>query len=386
MGKFQFMEAELERLKEANLYRTVKVFQSPQSRRVLLDGKAYLMLSSNSYLDLCNDPSVKQFVKQVAEQYGTGTGGARLTTGTSELTARLEQQIAKFKGTESAMVFNTGYMANVGVLSAICDKSWTIFSDALNHASIIDGCRLSKAKIVVYRHNDMEDLERKIQEYVPEKGLIVSDGVFSMDGDVVNLPKLQELADRYGLLSVIDEAHATGVIGATGRGTAEYYHMEQGADITVGTLSKSVGSEGGFVCGEGVLIDYLKNKARSFIFSTAMSPVKVAASLKGLELMTDSTHRTERLQGNIRFFCDCLQEQGISVQTDSAIVPILIGEEGKAMQVAERLFRHGYFVSAIRYPTVEKGAARLRITLMATHEKEELQEASREIGEAIHSI
>lgn len=386
MNKFAFMEAELERLAAENLYRRTKAFTSPQSRRVTLDGRELLMLSSNSYLDYCNDPAVKAYVRIVAESHGTGTGGARLISGTSDLTDTLERTLADYKGTESALVFNTGYMANVGVISAICNRDWVIFSDALNHASIIDGCRLSKARIVVYRHNDMDDLEAKIQETVPDKGLIVSDGVFSMDGDIVNLPRLTQIADRYGLLSMIDEAHATGVIGKTGRGTAEHFGMAHGADITVGTLSKAVGSEGGFVCGSRVLIEYLKNKARSFIFSTAMSPVTVAASLKAVEQMAADPSRTTQLQENIRYFCEELRTHGVEADSETAIIPIVIGDEKKTLAVAARLFAEGYFVSAIRYPTVEKGGARLRVTLMATHTKQELTDAAAAIAAAIREI
>jgi 8-amino-7-oxononanoate synthase len=386
MSKLDFMKAELSLLEDAHLYRRTTAFDSPQSRWVTQKGKRLLMLSSNSYLDFCSDPTVKSFVQETAERYGTGTGGARLTTGTSDLTDQLEQAIANFKGTEAALVFNTGYMANVGVISAICSKDWVIFSDSLNHASIIDGCRLSKAKIVVYRHNDMDDLEEKLRQFAPEKGLVVSDGVFSMDGDIVNLPRLVALCDRYNVLSMIDEAHATGVVGETGRGTAEHFHMDHGADITVGTLSKAVGSEGGFVCGEQVLIEYLKNKARSFIFSTAMSPVTVAASLSAVTQMTESAERTVRLQENIAYFCEALKEQGIEAQSETAIIPIIIGDEAAAMDIASRLREQGYYVSAIRYPTVERGSARLRITLMATHTKEELAQAASAIGAAVRQV
>lgn len=383
MNQFGLLQAELDRLRQEHLYRTTRAFASPQSRHVVLDGKQFLMLSSNSYLDFCNDPRIKDAAKRAIDTYGTGSGGARLTTGTSLLTEQLENALAKWKGTEQALVFNTGYMANVGTISAICDREWTIFSDELNHASIIDGCRLSRAKIVVYRHNDMEDLERKIQETAPEKGLIVSDGVFSMDGDIVNLPQLIALAQRYGLLSMIDEAHATGVIGKTGRGTAEHFGLTHGADITLGTLSKSIGSEGGFVCGDRVLIEYLKNKARSFIFSTALSPVTVATACRGVELMMESPERTQWLQRNVEFFCNALRKNGILVESETAIIPIMIGEESAALAVAEELFQEGFYISAIRYPTVAKGAARLRITLMATHTPEELANAAEKIAAAI---
>ena len=383
MDKFGFMRRELGRLREQNLYRELRNFSSAQTRHVELGGKRLLMLSSNSYLDFCADEDIKKFAVEAARKFGTGTGGARLTTGSSLLTEALEKRLAEFKNTEAALTFNTGYMANLGTISAICDKTWTIFSDELNHASIIDGCRLSKAKIVVYRHSDMADLRGKISELRPEKALIVSDGVFSMDGDIVHLPELTEIADEFGALSMIDEAHATGVIGKTGRGTAEHFGMAHGADISLGTLSKALGSEGGFVCGNATLIEFLRNKARSFIFSTALSPVTVAASLKALEKLMASPERTQRLQKNVTFFCSELLKNGISARSETAIVPILIGSEAKAAEVAAKLFERGCFVSAIRYPTVARGEARLRVTLMASHEEAELSAAAAEIARTI---
>lgn len=383
MDKFDFMRRELERLREQNLYRDLRNFSSAQTRHVELGGRRLLMLSSNSYLDLCADTDIQNFAIETARKFGTGSGGARLTTGSSLLTAELEKRLAAFKHAEAALTFNTGYMANLGTISAICDKTWTIFSDELNHASIIDGCRLSKAKIIVYRHNDMADLRGKISELNPEKSLIVSDGVFSMDGDIVKLPDLLKIADEFGAISMIDEAHATGVIGKTGRGTAEHFGMERGADISLGTLSKAIGSEGGFVCGSATLIEFLRNKARSFIFSTAVSPVTVAASLKALEKLMASPERTLKLQKNVDFFCRELLKNGISARSETAIVPIMIGSEAKATEVAAKLFERGYFVSAIRYPTVARSEARLRVTLMASHEKAELSAAAAEIARAI---
>lgn len=285
----------------------------------------------------------------------------------------LEQAIAAFKNREAALVFNTGYMTNVGILSALTQKGDIIYSDQLNHASIIDGCRLSKADLVVYRHNDMDDLEEKIKAHPEKRGIIVSDGVFSMDGDIVNLPRLTELAGRYGLLSMIDEAHATGVIGATGRGTEEYYGMEGSVDVLMGTLSKAVGGEGGFVCGSRSLIEYLVNKARSFIFSTALSPVSMAADLEGLRLIMEQPERVQKLQENIRFCCAALNARGIDAASETAIIPIIIGGEARAMRVMELLKERGYYISAIRYPTVAKGSARLRLALMSSHTREDLE-------------
>lgn len=367
-----WLSKELDGLRRQNLYRTMTVLEGPQTTVVKAEGQVQCLFSSNNYLDLANDPEVKAAARGALEQYGVGAGGSRLTTGTGPLHVRLEEELARFKGREAALVFNTGYMANVGILSALVGRGDVIFSDQLNHASIIDGCRLSGAEVVIYRHNDMDDLEDKLKLHSGRRGLIVSDGVFSMDGDLVSLPRLVELAKRYGMCTMIDEAHATGVVGATGRGTEEHYHMEGSVDVLMGTLSKAVGSEGGFVCGSKELIQYLTNKARSFIFSTALSPVTMAAGLRGLQKIQEEPQRVAALRDNMAFLCRELERYGISAQSDSAILPILVGEEKRAMAAMEELKQRGYYVSAIRYPTVARGSARLRVALMSSHTREEL--------------
>lgn len=367
-----WLSEELDGLRRQNLYRTMTVLEGPQTTVVKAEGQVQCLFSSNNYLDLANDPEVKAAARGALEQYGVGAGGSRLTTGTGPLHVRLEEELARFKGREAALVFNTGYMANVGILSALVGRGDVIFSDQLNHASIIDGCRLSGAEVVIYRHNDMDDLEDKLKLHSGRRGLIVSDGVFSMDGDLVSLPRLVELAKRYGMCTMIDEAHATGVVGATGRGTEEHYHMEGSVDVLMGTLSKAVGSEGGFVCGSAELIQYLTNKARSFIFSTALSPVTMAAGLRGLQKIQEEPQRVVQLRNNMAFLCRELERYGISAQSDSAILPILVGEEKRAMAAMEELKQRGYYVSAIRYPTVARGSARLRVALMSSHTREEL--------------
>lgn len=373
MDKWERIDSELLQLKNGSLFRKMTVFDSAQTAAVTVEGKKQHLFSSNSYLDLSSEPRIKEYAGRILNEYGAGSGGSRLTTGTTRIHIELEQAIAAFKNREAALIFNTGYMANVGILSALPQKGDIIYSDQLNHASIIDGCRLSKADLVVYRHNDMDDLEEKIKAHPGKRGIIVSDGVFSMDGDIVNLPRLTELAGRYGLLSMIDEAHATGVIGATGRGTEEYFGMEGSVDVLMGTLSKAVGGEGGFVCGSRSLIEYLVNKARSFIFSTALSPVSMAADLEGLRLIMEQPERVQKLQENIRFCCAALNARGIDAASETAIIPIIIGGEARAMRVMELLKERGYYISAIRYPTVAKGSARLRLALMSSHTREDLE-------------
>ncbi|MCB6993799.1 aminotransferase class I/II-fold pyridoxal phosphate-dependent enzyme [bacterium 210820-DFI.6.37] len=391
MNKWGFMEKALEDLKKSSLYRTVIPLEGPQSAYVTYEGRKLLMLASNAYLDLCDDPRIKEYTIEVIKRYGTGSGGSRLTTGTTELHVRLEKALARFKGREAALVFNTGFAANTGILPAVCQEGGVIFSDEMNHASIIDGCHLAKAKTVVYRHNDMADLERKTLREWRESGrkgedffgLVVSDGVFSMDGDIVNLPELIRVTEKYGLLSMIDEAHSVGVLGKHGRGVEEHFHMEGSVDILMGTLSKAFGSEGGYVCGSDTLISYLRNKARSFIFSTSLSPATIAAALRAVELLEAEPQRTARLQENVRWFCQCLKEQGMDVWSETAVIPIRIGDEGKAAQVSRRLLEQGYYISAIRYPTVKKGQAILRAALMSAHTKEDLRRAAKAIAEAV---
>ena len=378
------LKNKLRQLQQENLYRSIRIMDSQQSSHVHTGGREMLLLSSNSYLDLAAVPEVKQAAAQAALTWGAGSGGSRLTTGTMRLHEELENALARFKHTEAALLFNTGYMANLGIISAFADKESIIFSDEYNHASIIDGCRLSGAKIIVYKHNDMEDLENKLQQTAYRKGIIVSDAVFSMDGDIADLPQLTELGKRYGLLTMVDEAHATGVIGAAGKGIAEYYNYSCQADITMGTLSKALGSEGGFVCADQLFIDYLSNKARSFIFSTAQCPAALGAALKSLQLLEAQPEMVQRLQHNIRFFCRCLQEKGIAADSETAIIPIIIGDEAVALNISQELYEQGILIPAIRYPTVAKGAARLRAALMSTHTDAELRQAAKAIGAAVN--
>ena len=382
-----FTKDALEAARANNTYRTLRHISSPEASHVTIAGKDTVLLASNSYLDLANVFELKQAMADAVLEWGTGSGGARLTTGNKTPHDELEEFIAKFKGEEAAIAFNTGYMANVGTISALCGKNDFIFSDELNHASIIDGIRLSRAKCFVYKHNDMADLERVILEAKGAasdfRGLIVTDAVFSMDGDLANLPELLRIAKAHDVLLMIDEAHATGVLGRTGRGLAEHYNCEH-ADVTVGTLSKAVAAEGGFVAGSKQLIEFLKNKSRSFIFTTAMAPAVAAAALHNLQFIDAHPERVQQLRDNVKFFCDTLRLHGLQVpQTQSAIIPIIIGDEAKALRISETLQNEGVLIPAIRYPTVAKGQARLRASLMATHTQEELAQAAKEIAEVL---
>lgn len=372
--------------KSQQLYRNTKEISSAQAAHIIYQGQNQLMLASNDYLGLIDHPEIKEAAKDAINIYGVGSGGSRLTTGTLPLHNQLETALASFKHTEKALIFNTGYMANVGIISALGVKDSIIFSDELNHASIIDGCRLSHAKTVVYKHNDMKDLAEKLQEHAGCQGLIVTDAVFSMGGDIAPLPDIMALAEQYHVLTMVDEAHATGVIGATGRGIVEHFGLNRQPDVLMGTLSKALAAEGGYVCGSQLLIDYLRNTARSYIFSTSLSPAVLAAATKALELLENQPSMVHQLQENTRIFCKTLQQEGIEAHSDTAIVPIVLHDEELALRVAEELNRQNIFISPIRYPTVPKGQAMLRAALMATHTPEELCQAAHTIGQTISRL
>lgn len=383
---WQIFQDILAQKKSQQLYRNTKEISSAQAAHIIYQGQNQLMLASNDYLGLIDHPEVKEAAKEAINIYGVGSGGSRLTTGTLPLHNQLESALASFKHTEKALIFNTGYMANVGIISALGIKDSIIFSDELNHASIIDGCRLSHAKTVVYKHNDMKDLAKKLQEHAGCQGLIVTDAVFSMGGDIAPLPDIMALAEQYHVLTMVDEAHATGVIGATGRGIAEHFGLKRQPDVLMGTLSKALAAEGGYVCGSQILIDYLRNTARSYIFSTSLSPAVLAAATKALELLENQPSMVHQLQENTRIFCKTLQQEGLEAHSDTAIVPIVLHDEELALRVAEELNRQNIFISPIRYPTVPKGQAMLRAALMATHTPEELCQAAHTIGQTISRL
>ena len=393
------LNEELEELKNNDLERTVDDLRFINSTKAIdSEGKEFIVFGTNNYLGLTHHPDVIK-AAQEASIYGTGSTGSRLTTGASFEARELENNISEFKNVESTLIFNTGYMTNLGVIYALTKENDVIFSDQLNHASIIDGTRISKAKVRVYKHKDTEDLERLIKTELEESPknneannsnfFIISDGVFSMDGDIAPLPELVEIADEYNCTLIIDDAHATGVIGKTGKGTVEYYKDKTGIDLTesvdlqIGTLSKALASEGGFVCGKQAYIDYLINKSRPFIFSTAISPSIIASANAALNLLKENSEKyLNDLNSNTRLMRELLTNAGLNiVDGETPIIPIIIGPAELANKISKELKKEGILVSSIRPPSVPKDMSRLRLTVIATHTKDEIEYTAQKIIE-----
>jgi 8-amino-7-oxononanoate synthase len=370
--KMNWLASELEELKEKGLYRSLSTIESAQTPRIIKDGRELILLSSNNYLGLTTHPKVKKAALEAVEHYGTGSGGSRLTCGNYELYGRLEERIAKFKGTEDAIVFSTGYMANIGTIAAIAGKGDLILSDERNHASIIDGCRLSRADVAVYPHRDTAYVENQLRNSKHHKKLIVTDGIFSMDGDVAPLPEISELAKNYDAMVMVDDAHATGVLGKHRRGTPDYFNVD--VDINMGTLSKALASIGGYVAGSGELIEYLRNKTRAFIYSTALPPPAVAAAAAAIDVIVEE-NPAEKLEQNIAIYKKGLVDMGITITSGTQIIPLMTGETDETMKAASELLRLGVFAQGIRPPTVPEGKGRIRTSLMATHSEQDIAEA-----------
>jgi 8-amino-7-oxononanoate synthase len=385
--KTAFIKETLAAIRREGLYRENISFEPLSATHVkTADGRIHLALASNNYLGLTHHPGVIAACLDAAEKYGTGSGAARLVSGSHPLYEVLEKNLAAFKNTEAAISFGSGYMANIGVISALMNKNDLIFSDALNHASIIDGCRLSGAKIVVFPHADTEALERLLA-HTPCAGkrLIVSDGVFSMDGDIAPLDRLVPLAESFDALLMVDDAHATGVLGE-GRGTAHHFGLEGRVDVEMGTLSKALAAAGGYVAGSKDLISYLVNKARSYIFSTALPPALIAAAAAALDILRESSALVDRLAHNSRFFRTKLVEHGLSPGGGvTPIIPLIVGDNEAALNAARALREEGLIVGAIRPPTVPWGQSRLRLTVSAAHTKEELESAAEKIARILRS-
>ena len=366
---------ELERIKSEGLLRTLRVNRPSGRGRITIEGKEYVNFCSNDYLGLSTDERVVSASRSAAKIYGVGAASSRLLSGTFDIHEELESLLAKFKKSESAIVFPTGYQANLGVISALAGRDDCVIIDRLVHASIIDGCRLSGAKIFVWRHRDCNDLEKilkKTQGY--SQKLIITDAIFSMDGDVASLKEISDLARNYAAMLMVDEAHSTGVFGKTGAGVAEYTGVEDRIDVKMGTLSKAIGSQGGFVCVRNEIKNYLVNKARGFIYTTGLSPLCAVAAIEAIKIIRESEEKRKELLTLANNLRKKLKKLGLNtLDSQSQIIPILIGDTEKTVKVSSELFENGLYAPAIRYPTVPKNLSRIRISLNTNHTEYDLQ-------------
>jgi 8-amino-7-oxononanoate synthase len=382
------IEQRLAELERQGLGRRLRLISGPQGPTVLLEGKPVLLLCSNNYLGLADHPRVREAAAEAAMRWGVGAGASRLVSGTMTIHRRLEERLASFKGSEACLLFGSGYLANLGVIGALAGEGETIFSDELNHASIVDGCRLSRAEVVVYRHRDTENLEWSLRRHGAGAGrLIVTDSVFSMDGDIAPLEEIVELAARYGARTMVDEAHAIGNLGPEGRGAVADAGLEGEIDVTIGTLGKALGSYGAYACARKETVRYLINSARSLIFSTAPPPPAVAGALAALELLQERPHRVQRLRSNARTLRRALAAEGFPVaEVDMHIVPLIVGDERATMRLCQEAIEHGVFAQGIRPPTVAAGTSRLRLTTMASHTASDLEMAASVLGDAARRL
>ena len=376
-NRLNWMEQELDNLKQAGLFNRIRTLSSPQGAHLVVDGKSVLNFCSNNYLGLANHPRMVKAVQDIVTQYGVGPAAVRSIAGTMEIHRQLERRLAAFKGVEAAITFQSGYAANLATIQALVGKEDVIFSDELNHASIIDGARLSGARIVRYAHANPDDLERLINENkgTYNRALIVTDGVFSMDGDVAPLDKICAIANQQDILLMVDDAHGEGVLGRGGRGIVDHFHLHGKVDIEVGTLSKAFGVVGGVVAGSSVVVEWLTQRGRPFLFSSAATPGDVAACLAALDILEESTELVDRLWENARFFKGEMKTLGFDTGVSTTpITPVMLGEAPLAQQFSRELFEDGVFAMALGYPTVPKGKARIRVMISASHAQSDLEQ------------
>jgi len=373
--KLAWVERELENLKKEGLYTTIRTLGSPQGAWLIVDGRKVLNFCSNNYLGLANHPTLVEKAKEAIDKYGVGPGAVRTIAGTMELHVELEKRLAEFKGAEAAISFQSGFNANLATIPAIVDKGDLIISDELNHASIIDGVRLSKAARAIYKHKDMDSLRDVLKENAGKyrRTLIVTDGVFSMDGDIAPLDKIVELAKEYNAITMVDDAHGEGVLGRGGRGIVDHFGLHGQVDIEVGTMSKAFGVVGGYVAGDRRIVEWLRQRGRPFLFSSAMTVPDTAACLAAVNILESSTELVDRLWENARYFQGAMRDLGFDTGfTETPITPVMLGEEKLAQEFSKRLYEEGVFGTAIAYPTVPKGKARIRVMISAAHSKDDL--------------
>ena len=376
IDKFAFIDDEMNRLREASLLLAPRTMGSPADAWMTVDGQRVLNFCANNYLGLANHPRLKEAAKAAIDRWGAGPAAVRVLAGTQALHLELEERLARFKGVESALFVGSGFVANQAVLAPLVGREDVIFSDRLNHASIIDGARLAGAKIVVYEHNDVADCEAKVKENLPNfrRGLLVTDGVFSMDGDIAPLDKLTELAGRCGLITMVDDAHGEGVLGRGGRGIVDHFGLHGVFDIEIGTLSKAFGVIGGVIAGKKRIIDYIRQKARPLLFSSATTPADTAACLAAVDLLEESGELVQRLWDNTRIFSGAMKKMGFDIgHSQTPIVPLMLGDAALAKKFSRALFEQGVFAVAIAFPTVPVGKARIRVMNSASHSPADLE-------------
>ena len=382
MANQKFLEeikVEIENLKDTGLYVNIRTVESAVSSWMVVDGKKVLNLSSNNYLGFANEPRLREAAKRALDEYGIGPAAVRTISGTMSLHLILEKLLAEFKGAEAVISYQSGFKANLSVIPSIVSREDGIFSDELNHASIIDGCRLSRAEIIRYAHADVDDLRKKLAEnrHRFRRALIVTDGVFSMDGDIAPLPEIVKVAKEYDAIVMVDDAHGEGVLGRGGRGIVDHFDLHGEVDIEIGTLSKAFGVVGGYAASSSILVDYIRQKSRPFLFSSAMTVPDTAACIEAVKILQESEDRVKRLWENANYFKKKMKEAGFNTwKSQTPITPIVIGDEKKTQEFARRLFDEGIFVQAIVYPTVPKGTARVRVMISAIHTKEDLDFAA----------
>ena len=372
--KLAFLDEQIEELKEQGLYNVIRTIESPQGAWITVDGKRVLNFCANNYLGLCNHPQLKEAAQKALEKYGVGPGAVRSIAGTMNLHLELEKRLAEFKGVEAAISLQSGFCANLATIPALVGREDVIFSDELNHASIIDGCRLSRAKIVRFAHRDAKNLREVVEaERDYRRGLILTDGVFSMDGDIAPLPDLVEVAEEHNLLLMVDDAHGEGVLGRGGRGVVDHFGLHGRVDIEMGTLSKAFGVVGGYIAGRKKIVEWLRQRGRPFIFSSAVTPADTAACIAAVDLLESSTELVDKLWDNTRYFKEGMKSLGFDTgKSETPITPVMLGEAPLAQEFSRRLFEKGVFAMAIGYPTVPRGLARIRVMNSASHSGEDL--------------